>query len=90
MRKNVSGTKVKYIKEEPFEALATPPADTRNKNLQDPMARDAQSDSMLLAQSSHLQHHSGGFLKREHKEPPPITQNPVLQFNIISVGIHCP
>lgn len=74
MNEDDSATKVKYIKEESFEALATPPADTRKKNLQDPTARDAQSDSMLLAQSSHLLHHLGGFLKREHKEPPPITQ----------------
>lgn len=54
MNKNASGTKVKYIKEESYEALATPLPDTRNKNLQDPMAGDTQSDSMFFAQSSHL------------------------------------
>lgn len=74
MNKNASGTKVKHIKEESYEALATPLSDTRNKNLQDPMARDTQRDSMLLAQSSHLYHHLGDFLKGEHKDPPPITQ----------------
>lgn len=38
MNKNAFGTKVKYIKEESYEALATPPSDIRNKNLQDTMA----------------------------------------------------
>lgn len=42
MNKNASGTKVKYIKEESYEALATPLSDTRNKNLQDSMAGDTQ------------------------------------------------
>lgn len=51
MNKNASGTKVKYIKEEAYEALATPLSDTWNKNLQDP---NGSGDSMVLAQSSHL------------------------------------
>lgn len=32
MNKNASATKVKYIKEESYEALAIPLSDTRNKN----------------------------------------------------------
>lgn len=54
MNKNASGTKVKYIKEESYEALPKRLPGTRNKNLQDAMAQHTQSDSMLFAQSSHL------------------------------------
>lgn len=91
MNKNASGTKVKYIKEESYEALATPLPDTRNKNLQDAMAGDTQSNSMFFTQSSHLLHHFRGFLKKgAQRSTSHHTMNAMLQFNTMSVGIHCP